>query len=492
MPRISSMALLVLTTLLLGCGRAGALTVAARTTWLAPTGNDSTCSRGIRTLPCATFDRAFQISRPGDTVQVEGGTYPVTDPGADAIRIDDSPSMTAPGVTFGCASGPVNLAARWFTIKAHYVTIRGACFKFHTLRFGEPGDTAITAQHIVIDGASMENFVADGPDDVQIRNSNIGPSVACYPTGTTGTGQDGGPISPSMWCDPSKPAEAFYVTRGKTDGYEDYIHPNSGRQATNIALVGDRIHDQQTKDAFNLHTGGLLLWQGPADGNIVFRDDRWDRNAIYNVLAQDAAGVTFDGNSFAAPVEPLSNDSSGSRETLAQYADVTYKTDSPLRDWIVRRNSFAHGFRPNDDANPSMTYSNVVVSGNIFPSMGCAAGAPGITYTGNWLTNGACGADSTKRVAGYQLRDGRLHPAPGTADAVRFVFARAASGDRPAQIARRLRRLTPRGSFTWTASQVRAVIGNPVYLGNRFGPPGAHPALVRAKSWNAAQRTLNR
>jgi len=475
----------------IGCAGAGAKPAATRTTWLSPTGNDATCARGVQSRPCATFDRAFHLSTAGDVVEVEPGTYPATDPGADATRINDNGPVAAPGVKFVCAGGDVLFSSRWFTIKARGVTIDGSCFRFHTLRFGEPGDTTITAQHIVIDGVHMENFIADGPDDVQIRDSDIGPSVACYPTGTQGTGQDGGPISPAMWCDPSNPLQAFYVTRGKTDSYENYIHPNSGRQSTNISLIDDRIHGQQTKDAFNLHVGGLLLWQGATDANIVFRGDRWDGNAIYDILAQSAAGVTLAGNTFGAPVEPLSNDPSGTQETLPQFADVTYKTDTPLRDWSVRRNSFAHGFRPNDDANPAMTYSNVDVTGNIMPAMGCASGSPGITYDDNWLTTGRCGTNSRTAAPGYLVQAGRLVAAPGAADLVRSVFHLAATGAGPAAIARRVRKqLTGKERARWTSARVRQVIADPIYLGGQFGPPGAHPRLVMPKTWRLAQKAL--
>jgi hypothetical protein len=480
----------LLTIGLLSCGGAGALSTT--TIWLSPIGNDATCSRGANARPCSTFDHAFQISNPGDTVLVEAGTYPVTDPAADAVRINPARSMSAPGVTFACAGGPVTFDARWFTIKARYVSVRGGCFHFHTLRFGEPGDKTVTAQHIVIDGVGMENFIADGPDDVQIRNSDIGPSIACYPDGTADPGQNGGAISPAMWCDPSKPDEAFYATRGKTDDFENYIHPNSGGQATNITIVGSRIHDQQTKDAYNLHTGGLLLWQAATDANVVLQNDLWYRNAIYDILAQAAAGVTIVGNYFGAPVEPLSNDAIAGQETLPQFADVTYKTDTPLRDWSVRRNSFAHGFRPNDDANPALTYSNVVVSGNIMPSLGCVDSAAGITYEQNWLVGGSCGFDSTSGVIGYELSGGRLRPDPETADAVRSTFDLAANGEQPSQIARSLHKLfRGRGGGGWTPTRVRAVLENPVYRGNQFGPAGAHPALVRRKIWNAAQRVLS-
>src|SRR5579862_8818843 len=43
--------------------------------WVSTTGNDSTCVRGNQSLPCATFNEAYQIAQAGDTVDVSPGTY---------------------------------------------------------------------------------------------------------------------------------------------------------------------------------------------------------------------------------------------------------------------------------------------------------------------------------------------------------------------------------------------------------------------------------
>ena len=39
-------------------------------------GNDSGCSRGLEPVPCATFERAYELARCGDIVGVESGDYP--------------------------------------------------------------------------------------------------------------------------------------------------------------------------------------------------------------------------------------------------------------------------------------------------------------------------------------------------------------------------------------------------------------------------------
>ena len=38
-------------------------------------GNDQTCSRGMLSSPCLTFDRAHRLARCGDTVQIAAGRY---------------------------------------------------------------------------------------------------------------------------------------------------------------------------------------------------------------------------------------------------------------------------------------------------------------------------------------------------------------------------------------------------------------------------------
>jgi site-specific DNA recombinase len=91
---------------------------------------------------------------------------------------------------------------------------------------------------------------------------------------------------------------------------------------------------------------------------------------------------------------------------------------------------------------------------------------------------------------------------------VRAIFKRAACGQSPAEIARRIDHLRWRtkqwvsqrssrtvGSGRWTARQVRAVLRNPVYRG-RFADggstrPGTHPAIVDPQVFEAVQAVLD-
>jgi hypothetical protein len=51
------------------------LAAAPATIYVSTHGDDSTCARGSLTRPCAGLDRAYQLAQPGDTVQVDCGTY---------------------------------------------------------------------------------------------------------------------------------------------------------------------------------------------------------------------------------------------------------------------------------------------------------------------------------------------------------------------------------------------------------------------------------
>lgn len=50
--------------------------LARPTVFVSLAGSDTTCARGNASKPCATFQRAYEIARQGDVVQVAGGEYP--------------------------------------------------------------------------------------------------------------------------------------------------------------------------------------------------------------------------------------------------------------------------------------------------------------------------------------------------------------------------------------------------------------------------------
>jgi hypothetical protein len=71
------------------------------------------------------------------------------------------------------------------------------------------------------------------------------------------------------------------------------------------------------------------------------------------------------------------------------------------------------------------------------------------------------------------------------------VFASAVHGKIPALISRAMRRNhAPRPPGGWNYKTVRKLLADPLYLGNVYGPPGAHPALVQRGLWRKAQKAL--
>jgi DNA invertase Pin-like site-specific DNA recombinase len=96
---------------------------------------------------------------------------------------------------------------------------------------------------------------------------------------------------------------------------------------------------------------------------------------------------------------------------------------------------------------------------------------------------------------GYRrTRSSRLRPDPVTGDRIAEVFRRRANGETAASLARWLEAQgvrTARGSPSWTSSAMGRLLRNRVYLGEvRYGShvnERAHPALVDAATWQAAQ-----
>jgi hypothetical protein len=89
---------------------------------------------------------------------------------------------------------------------------------------------------------------------------------------------------------------------------------------------------------------------------------------------------------------------------------------------------------------------------------------------------------------GYKLAEHRIEIEGKKAAIVRKVFAAAASGNGPVEIARQLRRSK---QVNRNARWVKTIIADDFYLGAKVGPRGAHPALVTRAVWRRAQRTAS-
>jgi hypothetical protein len=460
---------------------------------VSPTGNDSACRRGNVDRPCATFQRAYELARPGDTVAVRAGRYPANDPARDAITIFGSPRSGTTPVTFACASkGAVTTTAVWFAIKAFNVKLSGSCFRLHGLRIGEGDDTSVTTRNVRVEGVKIEGVEVVGAQRVVLRNVEIGPAVYCHAQGTQGVGTNGGPITPAMWCDPAgAPYEAFYANRGNADlRFESFIHNNAGGINPTLLMEGSYVHDIQSKDAFNMHTACALIWTipGAPANSLVFRGNRFENCAVLGILVESADGVTIEDNVFGYPTEPLSNGRGDRVEAPPGNRELVLKTGngwSP-RNWLIRFNSFSHGLSL-DDGQTNSRFQNVVVRRNILGRYSyCPAG---VVFRANLFLGRVCAANSLTVPFGYRLVGRRLVVNARDAATVRLIFRSAAEGETAARI---VRNLAQSGRGRWSRSKVRTVLENDFYTGSKVGAPGAHPALVSRATWRRAQKSLSR
>lgn len=354
-----------------------------------------------------SFQAAYNAASAGAVVNVPAGQVVVDSPARGSATIFGT---TQKAVTFVCASdagaGSVTMSPSGprLTIKAFNITIDGGanrCFNLLVVRVGEGGDTTLTAGNVVVSNAHLMGTEVVGASGVTFLNDEIGPNVGCYAQGRTGTGASGGPISPKMWCDPNGPSyEAQFANRGTSDltGFEPYIHNNSGGLlAKNVLYEGNWIHDGQTKDAFNIHPGGALIWNSGGQtfpDNVVFRNNRIERMAVEGILVQGTTnGVTLTGNQFGPSMEPVSNtlnstcvlisDPCALKITGSAQKELIAKSGGTYNGWRIGGNVFCHGTRAD-----GATVSDAIFDAN---DLGVAdARWAGATYVNNTNAGAGC------------------------------------------------------------------------------------------------------
>jgi hypothetical protein len=398
------------------------------------TAGGSDAARCTQSAPCQTLNRAYRIAKPGDVVEVAGGTYPPQ-------QIDHDPAKrSGQDVVFRPAAGARVALGGPLTILGSHVTVE----RIQMSELLIAGETAtgmpqadVTARNI--DAATLE---INSAQNVNIMGGDFGPS------------EDG----------------------------NSGIRKSSPTMPGNIVIDGATFHDYRCPGGASCHTECLIV--GAVNG-LTIRNSRFRACAIYDIFFQAFNGsisrVTLEKNWFAAPTGP---DGQGVWPHAVRFsADYTYENI------VVRANSFVQSFAMGGTAPGSQLTRNIGRFDPNDPPGGCAR----MASQNNIWVNAGCGPTDRSTLFGYTVEDGVLRPVKAHAAVIGSIFSQAKSGRPLFKIVADLRRArapAPPGR-RWDHGTVRQVLSDATYLGGRYGPKGAHPALVRTATWRLVQKRLS-
>jgi len=129
---------------------------------VSPSGSDAgSCTRSS---PCASFNKAYALSRPGTVVVVRGGTY-------GGQRISAAPKAHGPKVVFRPARGAKVTIDSIRVSHGSYIEFRG--FRVVDDTYNEQG-----ARHITYSYIKMRQFFIRGADHITYRYAEVGPNAS--------------------------------------------------------------------------------------------------------------------------------------------------------------------------------------------------------------------------------------------------------------------------------------------------------------------------
>ena len=190
--------LLVLSAVLAADGlSSSARSLRSASLYISPTGSDSANCR--HTSPCRSFARAYKKARPGQVVQVAGGSY-----GPQSIPVDGS-KQSKKDVVFRPAPGSAVSVSSLDVYGSHVKLERMRLTSFPYLR------TWRQAADLTFHRLRAARFTIMGSHNVRLRGGNYGPSANAY-------------------------------SSIQSEG------ANDTKVATNVRLVGVTIHDYRQTD----------------------------------------------------------------------------------------------------------------------------------------------------------------------------------------------------------------------------------------------------
>jgi hypothetical protein len=309
--------------------------------YVSTSGSDSNACTG--SAPCASFSKAYQVARPGQTVYVGSGSYPNQ-------RIDYDSAKSSPAVVFAPAAGAFVSVAR--------------------LDLGQAQLNARAPQHVVVRDMTIGyTAVWDGGSDITLQNlSGRGFDVI--------SGGSGWPLPDNV--------RVLGGNFGPCEAVAQNGNCTNRMIGTNIVVDGVSIHDVTSNDLARFHVDGIFLrgCQGCAVRNSTFRT-----NDITNIRIQNCCGlpsnqnVVLENNSFGQP--------NGGR-------DDGIDIDTATPGLIIRNNVFDPNTGPNFDGSG---YNGERLSQNKMKYLGWCV--PNVSYESNlvkqfstYTGNTLCGTDS--------------------------------------------------------------------------------------------------
>jgi hypothetical protein len=314
--------------------------------FVAPSGSDQNRCRE-RARPCASFARAYEAARPGEVVEVAGGSYPRQEILADPRKRSSKhvvfrPARGArPTVRELALGNPDGNGPR-------HLTITGIATAYASRTHQMPVSALPGTRDVVLRNLDAGNFNLWGVQDLKILGGDWGPCYAGVDEPCGNSRIDAGP---------------------------------PGFETRNVLVDGVLVHGyrygQSCWDTGGCHHECVYL-NGSHD--VTIRNSRFRDCALYDIFVTlsgpDAARVghrrlTIENNWFDTPW-----DESGpttTRRARASALALNWCQNSPhgYKDVRIRNNSFQRNTGFLLDPNPECRFENIRVVGNLLAWDGC-------------------------------------------------------------------------------------------------------------------------
>ena len=132
--------------------------------------------------PCGSFDRAYRVARPGDTILIRGGTYPAQQIGVDVRKLN----VKRP-IVFRVAEGQSVFVDGELTMLGSNAIFDGERYRNgrYSLRARRVGSLAVSSdtasRHVTFRHLKAETFTVTGSRFITFKGGDYGPNVACGP-----------------------------------------------------------------------------------------------------------------------------------------------------------------------------------------------------------------------------------------------------------------------------------------------------------------------